>query len=254
MDLRTRLFFPLFLSLLVFLLLWGAGIFFIVILARPVVVVPPRPEVTLTFPEGFASRDIAARLTEAGLPGEEFLGLVQLRRLAGRLFPDTYRFFLDSSAEDIVSRFLANFERQLTPELRAEILRQGKTAEEVLTMASLIEKEVRGPTDRAIVSGILWKRLALGIPLQVDATLAYITGKKDTRFSQAETRIESPYNTYLYLGLPPGPIANPGFESIQAALYPAPSPYLYYLSAKDGTTIFSRTLQEHNLAKARYLQ
>lgn len=244
---------PLLASIGAFVFLLGTGVFLIVRFARPVVVIPSRPEVTLTFPEGFTSREIAARLTENGLPGEAFLSLVQTQRLEGWLFPDTYRFFLDSSAEDIVNRFLVNFDRQLIPDLKEEITRQRKTLAEVLTMASLIEKEVRGLSDRATVSGILWKRLRLGIPLQVDASLAYITGKRDTSFSKAETRIESPYNTYLHAGLPPGPIANPGFESIQAALYPAESPYLYYLSAKDGTTIFSRTLEEHNLAKARNL-
>ena len=105
-----------------------------------------------------------------------------------------------------------------------------------------------------MVSGILWKRLENGIPLQVDATISYITGKKTTEISKEETEIDSPYNTYKYKGLPLGPICNPGLESILASIYPEDSEYLYYLSTPTGETIFSKTLQEHNLAKAKYLK
>jgi len=105
-----------------------------------------------------------------------------------------------------------------------------------------------------LVAGILWKRLENKMPLQVDATITYITGKKTTKISIEETQIDHPYNTYKYLGLPPGPICNPGLESILAALYPKKSDYWYYLSAPDGKTIFSKTLQEHNIAKAKYLE
>ena len=121
-------------------------------------------------------------------------------------------------------------------------------------MASLIEKEVISDNDRALVSGILWKRIDNGIPLQVDATVTYIIGKKTTKISIEETKIDSPYNTYAYKGLPIGPIANPGLSAIHAALYPKSSSYLYYLSASDGTTIYSRTFEEHNKAKVKYLR
>jgi len=105
-----------------------------------------------------------------------------------------------------------------------------------------------------LVSGILWKRLENNMPLQVDATISYITGKKTTKISKEETQIDSPYNTYKYLGLPLGPICNPGLESIKAALYPEISQYWYYLSTPEGETIFSKTLEEHNVAKAKYLK
>ena len=137
---------------------------------------------------------------------------------------------------------------------RKETLRQHRTIHQIVTMASLIEKEAVLNTDREIVSGILWKRLNLGIPLQVDATLIFLTGRKNAKVLYADTAIDSPYNTYKYKGLPKGPIANPGLSAIHAALYPKASPYLYYLSAPDGHIIFSRTLKEHNIAKAKYLK
>ena len=147
-----------------------------------------------------------------------------------------------------------NFDKKITPELREEIQQQGKTIFEIVTMASLIEKEVREKEEKEIVSGILWKRLENKIPLQVDATITYITGKKTTKISKEETQIDSPYNTYKYLGLPPGPICNPGIDSIEAAIYPKSSEYWYYLSTAEGKVIFSKTLEEHNLAKAKYLK
>lgn len=173
--------------------------------------------------------------------------------LEGYLFPDTYRLAKGESLEEIVKRILENFGKKVNP-LRAEIASQGKSIFEIVTMASILEKEVASFEDRRLVSGILWKRLEAGIPLQVDATITYITGKKTTSISKKETEIDSPYNTYKYPGLPRGPISNPGLESIMAALYPKESDYWYYLSAPDGTTIFSRTLEEHNNAKAKYLE
>ena len=146
-----------------------------------------------------------------------------------------------------------NFDKKLTTDLREEIQKQGKTIFEIVTMASLIEKEVREKEDKEIVSGILWKRLKNNIPLQVDATISYITGKQTTKISREETQIDSPYNTYKYLGLPIGPICNPGIDSIKAAIYPKNSQHWYYLSTSEGKTIFSETLEEHNLAKAKYL-
>jgi UPF0755 protein len=139
-------------------------------------------------------------------------------------------------------------------EIKEEIERQGKSIFDIITMASLLEKEVRTEEDKKIVAGILWKRMEIGMPLQVDATIAYITGKNSTRISKEETKIDSPYNTYKYKGLPLGPICNPGFESIFASLYYEDSDYLYYLSTPEGETIFSKTLEEHNIAKGKYLK
>lgn len=174
--------------------------------------------------------------------------------LEGYLFPDTYLINSADGLEEIIKKMLGNFDRKLTEDLRQEIKKQGKSIFETVTMASLLEKEVRSFEDRQIVAGTLWKRLGNNMPLQVDAAVSYITGKKTTRISKTETRIDSLYNTYEYPGLPLGPICNPGLDSIKAALYPKDSPYWYYLSTPAGETIFSRTLEEHNAAKAKYLK
>jgi len=173
--------------------------------------------------------------------------------LEGFLFPDTYRVFRGAQPEEIASRMLENFERKIGSDLRAETRRQKKTLFEVVTMASLLEKEIPDPKERRLASGILWSRLYSGMPLQVDATLNYITGKHESP-SGEDFKINSPYNTYRSRGLPSGPIANPGIDAIRAAVYPEKSDYSYYLSTPEGKTIFSRTLEEHNAAKAKFLK
>ena len=181
-------------------------------------------------------------------------GISDNTSLEGFLFPDTYQFPYRIKSEEIVRRMLNNFEKKLTPDLREEIENQGKTIFEIVTMASLIEKEVRTLEDKKIVSGILWKRLESKIPLQVDATITYITDKKTTKISIEETKIDSPYNTYKYLGLPLGPICNPGLESIIAAIHLQDSKFWFYLSTPEGETIFSKTLKDHNIAQDLYLK
>lgn len=174
--------------------------------------------------------------------------------LEGYLFPDTYQINRGAAIEEIVIKMLNNFDKKLSLELREEISKQGKTIFEIITMASIIEKEVRGYEDKKIVSGILWKRLENKFPLQVCPSITYITGNKSVEITNDEKAIDSPFNTYKYLGLPLGPISNPGIESIEAAIYPEASDYWYFLNRQDtGETIFSRTLEEHNIAKAKYL-
>ena len=219
----------------------------------------------ITIIEGWNLRDIGLYLENRGMfPAEEFWSITGFplnpESLEGFLFPDTYRVRKGESPKEIVSKMRDNFEKKLTPDLRKEITGQQRTIPEIITMASLLEKEVRTKQDKKLVSGILWKRLKIGMPLQVDATIAYILMEDDWTFEQmlkeigmART-IDSPYNTYLHLGLPPGPISNPGFKSILAAIYPKESQYWYYLSTPEGETIFSRTLQEHNIAKFKYLK
>ena len=228
----------------------------------------------ITIPEGWDLRDIAAYFEELGVASAEelwrvtgrpaaipargkALDLVQDKpaavTLEGYLYPDTYRIFLDAPVEVVVRKMTENFAHKFTADLRAEIKRQGRTVHEVVTLASLLEQEVRTPQDRRLVAGILRRRLEAGIPLQVDASVNYATGKRETP-SAGDLAADSPYNTYRIRGLPPGPISNPGQEAIAAALDPAPTDYLYYLSAPDGLTVFSRTLAEHAAAKARYLQ
>jgi UPF0755 protein len=146
---------------------------------------------------------------------------------------------------------LKNFDQKLTPALMAEIKAQKKSIFSIVTMASLLEKEVKTQEDKKIVSGILWKRIAIGMPLQLDATINYITNKGDASVTIKDTKINSPYNTYKYYGLPKGPISNPGLDSISAAIYPTKTNYLYYLT--DGKTIFSETLEQH-IEAAKYLK
>lgn len=174
--------------------------------------------------------------------------------LEGYLFPDTYEIKRRESVEDIIKRILANTDQKISLGMRSEIYRQKKTVFDIITAASLIEKEVRTLEDKKIVSGIMLKRLKQGMPLQIDATISYITGKKTSRISLDELAIDSPYNTYKYKGLPIAPISNPGLDSIVAAVYPQDSDYWFYLSSPDGRTIFSKTLAEHNIAREKYLK
>ena len=139
--------------------------------------------------------------------------------------------------------------------MRAEIAWQKKTIYEIVTMASIIEKEVRSRADMKIVSGIFWDRIKNGQGLESCATLAYILGVNKPQYTLEDTKIDSPYNTYKYRGLPPGPIANPGLNAIQAAIYPEFTANNYFLSdPATGQTIYSQTLEEHNLNKYKYLK
>jgi UPF0755 protein len=174
--------------------------------------------------------------------------------LEGYIFPDTYEIQRnEKTLETIIIKALKNFDKKLNSDLRQEIKSQNKTVFDILIMASLLEKEIKTFEDKKIVSGILWKRREHGWPLQVDATLTYLTGKKSSEFTKEDLESPSPYNTYKYSWIP-GPICNPGLDSILAAIYPEKSDYWYYLSTPDGKTIFSKTLEEHNLAKAKYLR
>lgn len=187
--------------------------------------------------------------------------------LEGYLFPDTYRIYKDIPlellggekietilTEHIIKKMLNNFDEKLSPDLRAEIARQKKTIFEIVTMASIIEKEVGSEEDRAMVADIFWRRLEAGMPLQADSTVNYITGKSVARAGAEDIDIDSPYNTYKYKGLPKGPIGNPGLSAIQAAIYPKQNNYWYFLTADDGKVIYSKNFSEHKANKIKYLK
>ncbi len=175
--------------------------------------------------------------------------------LEGYLFPDTYRIFNYASADDIVFKMLENFDKKLNQDLRAEIKKQNKSIHDIIIMASIIEKEVRSPRDMAIVAGILYNRMKIGMRLEVDSSVNFASGKNDPGVSLEDLQIDSPYNTYKYNGLPPGPICSPGIEAIKAAIYPQESPYLFYLNRQDtGETIFSKNFEEHVRNKNKYLK
>jgi UPF0755 protein len=228
--------------------------------------------VKVTFPEGWESKHMEARIKEYGLNTDGFADLVkdpqyfwgkygfnfladisQSKTLEGYLFPDTYFFLKKAAPEEIIKKMLDNFDEKLTPELKEEIRRQNKSVYEVITMASIIEGEVKSETDRKIVSGVFWKRVENERPLQSCATLAYILGENKKQYTFEDTRVDSPYNTYLVKGLPPGPINNPGLISIRSSIYPQASEYNYFLTdPATGQTIFSKTIDEHNANKAKY--
>ena len=209
-------------------------------------------EIEITIPEGFNLKQIDARLSQTGLieAGE----LLKQSQLEGYLFPDTYRFYQGADLDEIIAKMRENFDHKLSENLRNEIASQGKTIEQVIIMASLIEKEVAVDYDRQVVAGVFWNRLKINYPLQSCATIAYILGVDKWRYSIEDTKAESPYNTYQNAGLPPGPICNPGLSAIKAAIYPQETDYNFFLSKPNGETVFSKTLEEHNENKAKYLQ
>jgi len=226
-------------------------------------------EIQITIPEGFTSKDIEKRLVEKGLATQEtFANAIKnyrsnfsgqedygktLPSLEGYLFPDTYKFYKDASIEEIINKMLSNFDKKLTTDLRDEIKSQGKSIHETIIMASIIEKEVRDVNEMKKVASVFYNRLAINMPLESDATVNYATGKSRRQATYEDIKIDSPYNTYRYKGLPAGPISNPGLNAIRAAIYPETTDYYYFLSPENGSTIFSKTLEEHNLAKAKYL-
>jgi UPF0755 protein len=226
--------------------------------------------IKITFPEGFSLKEIAERLNENGLPGDDFLKLATratseiLGRydftqpllsgssLEGFLFPDTYFFKKDATAESIVLKMLDNFNSKLSSNLRADIKSQNKSVYDIITMASIIEKETNNEQDRKIVSGIFWNRIKNNQALQSCATVGYVLGVDKAQYSFEDTRTASPYNTYLNSGLPKGPISNPGMASIEAAIYPQNTDYNYFLTnPKTGETLYAKTIEEHNANKAK---
>lgn len=246
-------------------------------------------KISVTIPEGFTISNIEDRLVEKGIinKGEligfdygdsraisdkdyDFLdeGCKKNRdcELSGYLFPDTYNFSIDDlplDVHDVVVKFLDNFNKK-TAQLKEQFEDRKALVDPagagqysfsgIITMASIIEKEVQTPQDMKMVSGLLWKRISIGMPLQVDATIVYVTGKKTGEITYDDLKMDSPYNTYLHKGLPPAPISNPGLNAIEAAVNPTQNGYLYYLSSPTGETIFSKTLEEHNRAKMLYLR
>lgn len=209
----------------------------------------------VTIPEGTTIYE-AATMYERSLAGfdrEAFLKLAHGKE--GYLFPDTYFFFSNTTAEEIIQTMGDTFDKRIAV-LLPEIEKSGRTLEDIVTMASIIEREADKSVDRRIVSGILWKRIKIGMALQVDA--AFLYAKEQTgggrEITAADLKMESEYNTYTHRGLTPTPIGNPGLDAIEAALRPEASPYLYYLHGTDGTIRYARTFEEHKENKRKYLK
>ena len=149
---------------------------------------------------------------------------------------------------------LENFNVKITPELNAAVAESGRDFSDIVIMASLIEKEAGSRKDAEIISGILWKRIEIGMPLQVDAVFPYIIGKNTYEVTLQDLEVDSPYNTYKYPGLPIGPISNPGLVSIKAAINPQKTNYLYYLNDTNGVMHYATTFDEHKINKARHVR
>ena len=228
-------------------------------------------EVQVTIPEGLTIREVELKLVEAGLvkggglailpklseysQSYEFLrDLGEETDLEGFLFPDTYKFYKETTPKEIFEKMLDNFDKKITNQLREEIKNQNKTIFEIVTLASIVQNEAASKDEMKTIAGVLDNRLKRNYPLQSDVTVNYVTGKNLRQPTIEDTKIKSPYNTYLNVGLPPGPISNPGINAILASIYPEDTDYFYFLHPLDGSAIFSKTLEEHNINKAKYLK
>lgn len=220
-----------------------------------------------TVPEGATVEQIADILEREGLADRDrFLAEARRAELApfpppdpsavrypleGYLFPETYRVPRGTTESELIELMVRQFRKVWEEELAAEAAGRGLSVQEVVTLASIVEKETGVPGERPLVAGVFWNRLRRGMPLQADPTVLYALGKT-AGLLLSELGADSPYNTYLYRGLPPGPICNPGREALRAAIAPADTDYLYFVATGDGTHHFSRTLSEHLQAVARY--
>ncbi len=219
-------------------------------------------EITQTLiAKGFADRDrltqaLATIATNGTLPAElqpERPAQVK-QSLEGFLFPDTYSFHRGITEVEILRAMANRFKAALTPDMKERAAELGMSINEVVTLASIIEKEARKEEERAVISGVFHNRLRLRMALQSCATVRYVMKDPAGPITDREMAMDDVYNTYVYPGLPPGPICSPGLASIHAALYPEQTDYLYFCAKPDGSHAFARTLAEHNANVRKYLQ
>lgn len=217
-------------------------------------------DVWITFPEGIRREEIAESLSGYDLVSfdeEEFL--LQTVGMEGKLFPDTYLVPKEITTQALISLMSNTFEKKIAT-FADDIEESDYSLDELIVIASLLEREAKGLEQMKMVAGVIFKRLQMGMPLQVDATLQYAKGYNEqtgTWWSTplaADKELDSRYNTYLNPGLPPAPICNPGFEALEATINPISSDYLYYIHDSAGQIHFGRTLQEHNLNINNYLR
>lgn len=210
-------------------------------------------KVKITVLEGTNSKQIAA-LIKKNIPDFDSTAfLAEARPYEGYLFPETYFIDPDDTVTDVIDIMREQFDKGVRP-LEEAIATSTHPLEQIITMASIIEEEASNSVDRRIISGILWKRIEKGMPLQVDVPFYYILGKGSSQLTRADLATTSPYNTYKYKGLPPGPISSPGLDAIDAALHPTPSPYYFYLADRSGVTHYAATHDGHIANIAKYLQ
>ncbi|HZP37455.1 MAG TPA: endolytic transglycosylase MltG [Methylomirabilota bacterium] len=177
---------------------------------------------------------------------------IQADSVEGYLFPDTYQFVKGMTPEEILARMVARMREKLSPELVAEARARNLSVHQMLTLASIIEKEAVESSEMPLISAVFWNRLHKLMPLQADPTVQYAVGKDRRRLTREDLQVDSPYNTYRRQGLPPGPIASPGRAAMQAAVRPANVKYLYFVAMDDRHHQFSTNLADHNAAVARY--
>lgn len=216
-------------------------------------------QVRVTIPEGYTTYSIAGLLPEklVDIKKEDFMKASN--GLEGYLFPDTYFFYPYATSSAVIEMMLNNFDRRISgleKELGIKIDQSSKNPNfaKTIILASILEKEVQTQEDMSLVSDLFLRRMEIGMPLQADSTLTYITGKTSAELTIKDLTTTDPYNSYKNLGLPPTPISNPGINAIRAAIVPKPNKYLFFLSDNDGTTHFSETYAEHLRLKKKYLQ
>ncbi len=210
--------------------------------------------VRVTFTEGISSKEMADQLAKEVPDFDVGTFLVEAQKKEGYLLPDTYFILPGADPETVMSLLEHNFNSHINDlSVVQTVARSGNTLSDIVTMASLVEKEASDTTDRRIVAGILWNRVRIGMPLQVDSVFPYIIGKYSLQLTLADLQTSSPYNTYTNKGLPPGPISNPSMDAILASANPLHTPYLYYLSDKKGVIHYAATYAEHLANKRKYL-
>ncbi len=245
---------------------------------------PGLNETTITIIPGWTIRDIASYLENQGMfQAEELTELVGLSAVSykvsrikapemdldlkiledkpwyvsyeGYLAPETYRIYKNATLVEIVNKLLEYRDGQITEKMYKDIEEEGRTFFETITMASVLEREVKSEKDKKLVANIFWRRYDINWALQADSTVHYASGKTGDVFTtQEERNSPSPWNTYKYPGLPLGPISNPSLGSIEAAIYPIENDYWYFLTTSDGEVKYAKTLEEHNLNKSKYLK
>ncbi len=224
----------------------------------------PQSYIKVTLPEGYDSRRYADIVeTQLDIDSTQFMALVEdsafikqfnvaAPSLEGYLYPETYQFTYGIRAQQVIATFVNHFFKIVPDTLIRDIRAKNMTLNEVLTLASIIEGEAMVDEEMPLISSVYHNRLEIGMRLQADPTIQYIIPDGPRRLLRRDLKIESPYNTYLNAGLPPGPISNPGIRALQAAVYPADTDYLYFVATGDGTHSFSRNYDQHLQAKRRF--
>lgn len=206
----------------------------------------------ITISEGLENYKIA-KFLEKEIPNfnlQKFLEKAKDKE--GYLFPDTYLFLPDTDEQSVIDKMNKNFNEKIKT-ISSDIKKSNRSLNEIIIMASILEKEAQKTDDRKKIAGILWKRLDAGMALQVDSTLTYVVGRSTYNLTKDDLSFNSPYNTYKYKGLPEGPIANPGLDAILSAIYYDKNPYWFYLADKNGNTYYSKTFNEHIKNKRKYI-